>query len=259
MWEPVRSTYLKLFETAANTVSILKEIRESHANISEQLTQVVYRLVLVAANTCGAIQILVLNGYGADALRLSRSVYETELNIVWLRDHPEDVLDFVEYRAIQRKHYYDAMDEKRRKLLPAEVCEEILAEYAAALPRFATKSGKPRNEWCRVSLRERAKAAGFLDLHGVYYRLASSVHHGDITGLRSQTDLDGKTDMAPSWSNLGNALVSGVASFVRCLSYLDDLDEIAALGFKDRIESLNMSYVAALRSLSSDASTTSLP
>ena len=47
-----------------------------------------------AANSYGALLTLVLNGYGQDAMKIARSIYETELNGFWLKNHPEDLDDF---------------------------------------------------------------------------------------------------------------------------------------------------------------------
>lgn len=116
--------------------------------------------------------------------------------------------------------------------MPKEIAAEILADYTSSLPRFV-KPGKtkPRDEWCRVSLRARAaKHEGLLRLHLTYYPIVSSIHHGDIQGLIAQFDTEGKMDMAPSWSHLDAALVGGLGSFLRCLKYFD---EITSLGFGD--------------------------
>jgi hypothetical protein len=142
------------------------------------------------------------------------------------------------------------MDEERRKLVPKEIAAEILADYASSLPRFV-KPGKtkPRREWCRVSLRDRAaEHEGLLRLHLTYYPMVSSIHHGDIQGLTAQFDTEGKMDIAPSWSHLGTALVSGLGSFLRCLN---DFDEITRLGFGDRLELVLEDYVAALKATAS--------
>jgi hypothetical protein len=258
MWKPVSDRYRPLFDTAVNSLSICNEIMgqcgftagielvTGSGTFASGVELTVCRMVLAASNTFGALQVLVLNGYGPDALRLSRSIHEAELNVFWLKEHPEDVEDFIGYRAIQRKQLYDQMDEEQRKLVPQATSTEILTDYERSLPRFV-KPGKtkPRSEWCRVSLRDRAAAnEGLLQLHLTYYPQVSSIHHGDIKGLTAQLDSEGKMDMAPSWSHLATALISGLGSFLRCLNYFD---EIARLGFKDRIDILLGDYVDAVK------------
>jgi hypothetical protein len=63
----------------------------------------------------------------------------------------------------------------------------------------------------------------------------------------AQLDDDSSVDTPPSWKSLGGALVNGHGSLVRCLSYFD---EIAHLGFKDRLAELHSDYAAAVKSLS---------
>jgi N-acetyl-anhydromuramyl-L-alanine amidase AmpD len=66
-------------------------------------------------------------------MKIARSIYEAELNILWLKDHPEEIRDFVDYNVIQQKQLFDLLtpDEQshvpnispRRKLSPLR--EEI--------------------------------------------------------------------------------------------------------------------------------------
>ena len=197
-----------------------------------------------------ALLTLVLNGYGYDAMKLARSIYETELNIVWLKNHPDEIRDFLDYNIIQQKQLYDVMnEEEQQKSVSKERYERMMAEYTEILPRFATGRDKtrPRNEWCRVSIYDRAKEAGQLPLHQIFYRQASSMHHGDIGGLISHLDSNMHVELAPSWNWLDDALINGLGAFVRCLNYFD---EIAQLGFKERLENgPNENYVTALRNL----------
>ena len=247
MWQPVYDKYRLFFELAIKLQPIVNEMTQRP--MSGQLSQIVCRMVLAAANTNGALLTLVLNGYGHDAMKLARSIYETELNIVWLKKHPEDIRDFVDYLIIRHKLTYDQMDKEQQQQLPMESYERMMTKYAEVLPRFAIPRDKtrPRNEWCRVSISEKAKEAGLLELHRTFYRWASSMHHGDIGGLSSQADSEGKADVAPSWSWLELALVSGLGSFVRCLGHFD---EIAQLGFKERLENgPNQDYAVAVKGL----------
>jgi hypothetical protein len=112
MWQPVHDKYSRFFEAAVKIQAVVNEMREQ--DLTEHLAQVVGRMVFVAVNTYSAVHILVLNGYGPDALRLSRSIFETEVNIVWLKSHPEDLSDFLDYHFIQQKQRYDAMDEEQQ-------------------------------------------------------------------------------------------------------------------------------------------------
>jgi hypothetical protein len=60
-------------------------------------------MAAAAANTHGAVLTLVLNGYGHDAMKLARSLFEIELNILRLKAHPKEIDDFLGYHFIQQK------------------------------------------------------------------------------------------------------------------------------------------------------------
>jgi hypothetical protein len=101
-------------------------------------------IAAAAAHSHGALLTLVLNGYGNDAVKIARSIYEAELNILWLKNHPADVEDFVDYNIIQQKQYYDAMDDEQKKAISQERLDELDQEYASVLPRFTSNRNKTR-------------------------------------------------------------------------------------------------------------------
>ena len=124
----------------------------------------------------------------------------------------------------------------------------MMADYNRVLPRFASGRDKtrPRSEWCRVSIYDRAKEAeqqwkdqmatdGIKDngisLYKTFYRHASSMHHMDIGGVLASIDEDMNAIMAPSLEHLDEALVAA-SSVLRCVSYYD---EMAQLGMQERI------------------------
>jgi hypothetical protein len=125
-----------------------------------------------------------------------------------------------------------------------------MGEYNSVLPRFATVRNprRPRNEWCSVKLYQRAEEAGpgYVDLYRMFYGQASSMYHLDFGGIAAHSDENMQADMAPSWSCLDDALVA-TGSAVRTASLFD---EMAALGFKERVESGPLSeFVEACKTL----------
>jgi hypothetical protein len=246
-WTPVYRKYKGFFDCAHRLGPIVSDM--IHTPIQGLLLDIVGRMMAAAVNSYGALLTLVLNGYGMDAMKIARSIYETELNILWLKNHPDDLADFLDYNLIQQKQLYDQMDEEQQKTLPKERYEQMIADYNRVLPRFASSRDKnrPRNEWCRVSIYERAKEAerywrqqveddGLKDngisLYRSFYRQASSMHHMDIDGTLASMDSDMNAIMAPSWEYIDDALVAA-SSVIRCASYFD---EMAQLGIKDRLD-----------------------
>jgi hypothetical protein len=129
------------------------------------------------------------------------------------------------------------MDDQQRASIPKERHEQMMKDYQRVLPRFATKGNPtvPRNRWCRFSIFQLAEEAGpdSLAMYRTFYRQASSLHHLDIAGIIAHTDSDMQAHVAPSWELLEDSLLS-MASVIGCAQLFD---EIAGLGFHDRINS----------------------
>jgi hypothetical protein len=244
MWRPVHETFKSFFEAAVKLQPVVERVLSAPAHGDLEAT--VQRMVAIAANSFGAVITLVLNGYGADAMRIVRGIFETELNILYLKSNPSEVADYLDYDVVLQKQMYDELASDERNQVSKESYDRMMAEYNRVLPRFVTRGGFPRNDWCRVSIYERAKAADMLPLYRTMYKWTCSMHHGDIGGQIFQ--IDAKTlqvDLAPSWSWLEDALIGAHGSFLRCLGYYD---EMANLGFKNELESgPNEDYVQALK------------
>lgn len=168
MWQPVYVKYKPFFEFAEHLAPLVNEMIKTP--VAGPLFQVVGRMATAAANTHGALLTLVLNGYGHDAMKLARSLFEIELNIVRLQAHPEEVKDFVDYNLIHQKQLYDLLSDEQKTRVTQERYDEMMAAYNSVLLRLSSARDKtrPRNEWCCDSLYERAKQAGpdYIDLWG---------------------------------------------------------------------------------------------
>lgn len=232
MWQPVVKEYRLFFDCATQLAHIVTEI--TARPVGGPLLNVVSRMAAAASNTSGAIVLLVLNGYGHDAMKLARSVFEIDVNLAWFRLHPEQIEDYTEYHHIQQKRYYDLFTHEQKARFPQERYDEMMAAYTGALPRFTSKRNPdhPRSEWCAISLYKRAKEVDRLSLYRIFYGPASSIDHLDFSGLAAYSDDDQLADMAPSWNHLGAAL-SGIGCAYRAVLIYD---EMAQLGFKERLE-----------------------
>jgi hypothetical protein len=262
MWQPVHDRYRLYFEAADTLQQVVADMMRQPIE-GGQWPHIAARMTFLAANSMGAVFTLVLNGYGADAMKLARGIYETDINLQWLTKHPDDFQDFMAYSAIQQKQMYDELDEEQQKDVSKEECDQMIADYQAVLGRFPprNKNAEYRYEWCSSPFAQRAKEAeknwraameaqsleikAKGSLYTNFYRHACSLHHGDIAGLIYQMDKEMNVQLAPSWDWLEDALYNGLGSTVRCLGYLD---EIANLGFKARLESgINQDYFTAVK------------
>jgi hypothetical protein len=124
MWKPVYEKYRLFFACGAKLAPIVSDMIK--APVEGMLLHIVGRMVAAAANSYGALLILVLNGYGQNAMKIVRSIYETELNVLWLKNHPEDLADFLDYNIIQQKQLYEEMSEEQQKAVPKERYEEMM-------------------------------------------------------------------------------------------------------------------------------------
>src|SRR6266851_5391482 len=139
-WQPVYTKYRLFFDCAAKLAPIVSDM--IRAPVEGHRLQIVGRMVAAAVNSYGALLTLVLNGYGQDAVKIARSIYEIELNVLWLKNHPEDLTDFLDYNIIQQKQLYDEMTEEQQNAVPIERYEEMIADYNRVLPRFVSGRDK---------------------------------------------------------------------------------------------------------------------
>jgi hypothetical protein len=74
-------------------------------------------LAAIAANSFAALITLALNGYGHDAMRIARGMYEAAVNATYLKLHPDEIDDYVDYHWVIQKKLYDYMQRYDPELL----------------------------------------------------------------------------------------------------------------------------------------------
>jgi hypothetical protein len=247
MWKPVYSRYKGFFDCAFRLQPMVRDM--CNRPVEGHLLHIVGRMAAAAANSYGALLTLALNGYGQDAMKIARSLFEIELNILRLKTHPEELNDFLNFHFIQQKLLYDTFDEEQKQQTTPDQYQRMMDDYNRVLPDFLhdKKNQIPRNEWCKETLYKRAKEAGpeMLFLYRTFYRHASSIHHMDVGGVISTIDSEMHAYMAPSWEYIEDALVAS-ACVLRIIGYFD---EMANLGLKERLEGPSEAYVKASKAL----------
>lgn len=178
----------------------------------------------MVANSFGAVVVLVANGYGGDALRVARSMYEGAVIVGYIQKHPEVFDTYYEFHWVLAKRSVDWMTEhapeELKKLDPKKV-KEIEDNFARVKPNYQTEKGKIRDSWSKTPLRNMAEDIGMADLHS-YYEQASSMHHANVQALSSQLEVSADEtivdfDVAPSDHWAGEALMLAMGSFVQAL------------------------------------------
>jgi len=212
--------------------------------VTGQLARTLRRLAILAWNSFGAVRTLVLNGYGNDAMKIVRGLFESEVNMAYLKRHPDKLGDYLAYAHILNKRIYDAMSPEQQAAVPQERTQQVKVAAEAAKKNLVDARRRHfKDDWCEISLYDRAEEAGRLDIYKTVYRWSCSMHHGDVGALVFQADSSGDADIAPSWQWLGDALRDGYASVIRCLQIYE---EVAHLGLKQEIEAAGRDYVKAL-------------
>jgi hypothetical protein len=220
-WPVTLEENRKFFLVTQNIAPTIDEV--FGVGMSEPLHKVARHLAKMVANSMSAVMVLGLNGFGIDGLKVVRSMFEVSVTLSYLRKHPEEFDDYLDFHFIvgMKRHKYM---EKYAPHLLNQVTPEAIASttngYARVSPRYMNKNGKVRGRWSRKSF-----GAICFDvdpqlgqLYLTLYDLTSRIVHGDISGVFAQADpepgvLD--VDIAPSEKFVGLALRTAHGAFVR--------------------------------------------
>src|SRR5262249_28760641 len=153
---------------------------------SEPLHKVVRAIAKSTVNSLGALTTLLLNGYGNDAMKVARGMFENSVIVLFLVRHPESLDDYFDYYYVKTKKqldYLDNYDPELVKNLPAARRTEIESDYQRVKPKFTDSRGKLRGSWIKASIRDMATEVGLEEHYLTFYSWAASMHHMDIRGV----------------------------------------------------------------------------
>jgi hypothetical protein len=155
------------------------------------LNRVLRYFAVSIANSSVAVAELCERGFGADAVKISRGMFETYVSFCYLLRRPSEVEDFVGFDAIARHKRLQTYKSKFPELYSSFPVEKILAvneAYRAVKKKFTSPKGNVRERWCRHSLAEMASVAGLAEMYELLYRHASFIHHPNPMGLAMLID-----------------------------------------------------------------------
>jgi len=247
-WQHVHDKYAKCFEAAIELTSVGNQV--FNTPLSEPLHKASRHIARMVWNSFGSLMLLVLNGYGADAMKIARGMFEASVTLGYLRLHPALIDDYFDYLFVLQKRLYESMKDSAHnqpQRFSADVVREMEANFARVAPKFRGPSGKLRANWAKASFRDMAREVGKEELYLLFYRFASSMHHSDIGGLFAQTQTFGAedvldVDIAPSDKWLNEALIIGHGAVVAVLS---DFNEITKQGLDRVVERARRLFIAA--------------
>jgi len=228
-WQRVHDAHPLFFKVAKNLEGLQNEVLQKP--VSGEPSKILRHMLGTVSNSFGALITLALNGYGNDAMKIARGMFEAELIASHLSKHPERVKDYVDFQALKDKRLLDYMKGFSPNLvaqIPQDRIAEIESESASVQPRF--RNGKT---WTKTSRRQMAEEAGLIEAYLTFYSWASSMHHADVAGLSFQTDTALDVDMAPSEQWIDIALISGHGCLIRILNCYN---EAAHLGMDQDIQ-----------------------
>jgi hypothetical protein len=228
----VRQEYSRFFDGLAELQDLQAKMLQPRAR--EPLHKVIRHISIIISNSFGAVLFLVVNGYGNDAMRIARSMFEGAVTVGYLRRHPEELTDYFGFHWIRQKRLVDFYQkwnpEQFAEIEPAAI-EEIEKNFQSVAPHFL-KGKRPRDRWCLKSFRVMTEEVGVSQMYPTLYSWASSMMHFDIGALTSQQADDGDVDVAPSLEWSREALVSAHNTL---LLALNEYNEVAQLNFKEQL------------------------
>ena len=189
----------------------------------EPLHKVCRHLAKMVANSLSAVVLLGVNGFGIDALKIGRTMFEAAVTVAYLYKHPDEYAAYRDFHFITAHKRYEYMKQytpERLKELSPEAIADGLAGYARVVARFTSK-GRVRGHWCRLSFSKMCADLGLTENYLTLYAFTSNIIHGDFSGMAAQADpepgvLD--VDIAPSEAFVDLALVTAHTSFVLAVS-----------------------------------------
>jgi hypothetical protein len=202
---------------------------------------VIYLLVRMAVTGWTELLILVGNGAGLGAMKISRGMFEAAVMAEYLRRTPEEIddyLDFFNVLSWKRLQIYPDSFKPRQK-------KKIQTEYDRVKARFENRKGRVRDQWNKHSIRQMASVLGRKDQYDLPYSIAASMHHSNFEAMVSHVGRKNKrlyVDQPPSMNWVPQAFISG---HVYLLQALETLNDCFHLGFDSRLKAENDAFLEA--------------
>jgi hypothetical protein len=234
--------YRKPFDEAIRVSNLANEMfTQADKAILKRERFVIYLLVRMAVTGWTELLILVGNGAGLGAMKISRGMFESAVMAEYLRRTPQEIDDYLEFGHV--------LSWKRLQVDPdvfnAKQKHKIQKEYHRVKARFENRKGKVRDQWNRHSIRQMANALGRKNQYDLPYSIAASMHHGNFEAMVSHVGRE-KTklyvDQPPSMNWIPQAFISG---HVYLLQALDTLNDCFQLAFDSGLKAANDAFMEA--------------
>lgn len=236
------ANFFRQSETFSTLVDSILRAATEKASTRTTTERVIYSMSRATANSFTEVITLIGNGCGLGAMKLARSMFESTVMVEYLRTHPHEVKDYLDYGHVQSwKRYQQLKADGAEKGLKPEVIKSIEKDYARVKTRF-TKNGRVRGHWHKKPIAQMAEDIGMKAQYDLPYSYASSLHHSNFEGLTAQFLIseDGASmQQPPSLRFLKEALSAGHAYLLQTLL---TLNEGLSLEFENDLKEAETSF-----------------
>jgi hypothetical protein len=198
---------------------------------SEPLHKVCRHIAKMVCNSLGALIVLSANGYGNDAMKIARSMFEGAVTIGYLTKHPDELQDYMDFVWISNRkllHFLEKHAPEQLESISNKAKQESAERYDTVVLRFTNSAGNVRQHWCKRPFSQMVAEVGLSAWYGSFYHLASAMHHLDMRGVAAQIEKNPDPDVldaniAPSEDWVEQALLAGHTSVVFALEQYVEL------------------------------------
>src|SRR5262249_14385171 len=148
-WETAYNEFPHFFGCVASLTALINKIRK--APVEGVPARVIHSMACLVSNSFGSLLILALNGYGHDAMRVTRSMFEILVNAKYIELRPTEAQDYVDFHWVRKYKTYEYFKKHSPESLdsmPQQKVDELLAKVQEVRPRFENANGKLREAWC---------------------------------------------------------------------------------------------------------------
>lgn len=231
-WKVALEAFPRGFGVIGNVVTAANSLSEDTYTNQDPFKRALVQLSALSTQAVTELIILVGNGHGIGALKITRTLLEYATNAVWLKDNPDERELFMEWHFVEQQYLLRYMRDHGIAIdLGPERLRRADEEFARVRPLFENRNGRVRSSWSRRTVRERAAASGLGQAYSLLYSQTSKVIHGTIGGLAQQLRLGEDGQRAafvdpPSLDHCDLALRFGHMFALMVLRVLADVCEV---------------------------------
>jgi len=228
-WPQAYAQFQLQFESIKGLMELgFEMLKAAEAKVAEPSKNLICDLVRVTLTAACEVIVLCGNGCGAGAVKIVRGMFESQWTAEYLRRHPEEAENYVEFSKVilwRKLRWLRENTPDKARSIPEEVTKRIEDEFDQVKMRFSNGKGKVRWEWSEKSIRKIADDIGRGKQYELPYAISCSIHHGNFEGLLAHFLLEsGEMEFVPPPSTqwIGKALIAAHTNLWFVLSTLND-------------------------------------